>query len=62
MLFDIRGLGVASTYQFYLTDSIRHFVRGALYFDGPPNNDSLAPVIEFLKLDIDHLLNTFKWR
>ena len=62
MLFDIRGVGVASTYQFYITDSLKHFVRGALYFDGAPNNDSLAPVIEFLKSDIDHLLETFQWR
>ena len=62
MLFDIRGVGVASTYQFYLTDSSKHFVRGALYFDASPNNDSLAPVIEFLKLDIDHLIETFQWR
>ena len=62
MLFDLRGSGVASTYQFYLTDSLRHFVRGALYFDGVPNNDSLAPVIDFLKKDIDHLIETFQWR
>ena len=62
MLFEIGGTGVASTYQFYLTDSVRHFVRGALYLAGTPNNDSLAPVIEFLKRDIDHLIETFKWR
>jgi gliding motility-associated lipoprotein GldD len=62
MIFDIGGAGVASTYQFYLTDSSKHFVRGALYFDGAPNNDSLAPVIEFLKLDIDHFIETFQWR
>ncbi|MDR0437361.1 MAG: hypothetical protein LBH22_03550 [Bacteroidales bacterium] len=62
MIFDIRGAGVASTYQFYITDSSKHFVRGALYFDHAPNNDSLAPVIDFLKIDIDHLIETFKWR
>jgi len=62
MLFDIRGSDVASMYQFYITDSLRHFVRGALYFDHAPNNDSLAPVIEFLKKDIDHLIETFQWR
>ena len=62
MLFDIGGVGVASTYQFYLTDSNRHFVRGALYFEGAPNNDSLAPVVEFLKFDMDRLIETFTWR
>jgi gliding motility-associated lipoprotein GldD len=62
MIFDIRGSGVASMYQFYMTDSLRHFVRGALYFDHQPNNDSLAPVIDFLKADMDHLIETFQWR
>lgn len=62
MLFDIRGAGVASTYQFYITDSAKHFVRGAFYFNSAPNNDSLAPVIEFLKADIDHFIETFKWK
>jgi gliding motility-associated lipoprotein GldD len=62
MIFDIQGSGVASMYQFYITDSLRHFVRGALYFNHVPNNDSLAPVIDFLKIDIDHLIETFQWR
>lgn len=62
MIFDIRGSGVASIYQFYITDSLRHFVRGALYFNHAPNNDSLAPVIDFLKADMDHLIETFQWR
>jgi len=62
MIFDIRGSGVASMYQFYITDSLRHFVRGALYFNHVPNNDSLAPVIQFLTADIDHLIETFQWR
>jgi len=62
MVFDIRGSDVASKYQFYLTDSLRHFVRGALYFNHAPNNDSLAPVIDFLKADMDHLIETFSWR
>ncbi len=62
MAFDIRGSGVASTYQFYLTDSAKHYVRGALYFNVVPNNDSLAPVIDFVKADIDHLIATFKWK
>ncbi|MDR2907248.1 MAG: gliding motility lipoprotein GldD [Bacteroidales bacterium] len=62
MLFDITGSSVASTYQFYITDSAKHFVRGALYFNDTPNNDSLSPVIDFLKADIDHIIETFKWR
>lgn len=61
-LYHIKGRDVASPYQFYLTDSNRHFVRGSLSFATTPNNDSLAPLIEFLKTDIDTLLATWEWR
>lgn len=62
LIYDIKGAGAASQYQFYITDSTRHFVRGALYFNTLPNNDSLAPVIEFIKQDISHLLETAVWK
>lgn len=62
LCYDIKGVGAASPYQFYLTDSTRHFLRGALYFTTVPNNDSLAPVIDFVKQDIDHLISTFRWK
>lgn len=61
-LYDIRGNDAASPYQFYITDSTHHFLRGALYFNIKPNNDSLSPVIEFLKKDIDHFIQTFRWK
>jgi gliding motility-associated lipoprotein GldD len=62
LVYQISGSDAASTYQFYLTDSTKNFVRGALYFDLVPNNDSLSPVIEFLKKDIEHMIMTFKWK
>jgi len=62
LTFAIKGTEAASPYQFYLTDSNSKFVRGALYFNIVPNNDSLAPVIEFLKGDIDHMISTFRWK
>ena len=60
LLFDIAG-DAASTMQFYITDSSHHFVRGALYFNVPPNKDSLAPVVEFMRKDIMDLISTFEW-
>jgi gliding motility-associated lipoprotein GldD len=62
LVYEITGSDAASTYQFYLTDSTKNFVRGALYFDLVPNNDSLAPVIEFLKKDIERMIMTFRWK
>ncbi len=61
LIYQIEGSEVASPYQFLLTDSTSHFVRGALYFNVIPNNDSLQPVIDFIEEDIDHLINTFHW-
>lgn len=62
LVYDIKGTGAASPYQFYITDSTRNFLRGALYFNTLPNNDSLAPVIDFLKQDISHILETTRWK
>lgn len=62
LTYTISGVSAASPYQFYLTDSTKNFVRGALYFNVVPNNDSLAPVIDFIKKDIDHLIETFEWK
>ncbi len=62
LIYDIRGSAAASPYQFYLTDSTRHFLRGALYFRVKPNNDSLAPVIDFIVSDMNHLIETLQWR
>lgn len=58
--FKVEG-NAATANQFFLTDSTRNFLRGALYFDATPNQDSLRPVNEFLVQDIKHLINTFKW-
>ena len=56
------GGSVATAKQFFLTDSTRHFLRGALYFDATPNEDSLAPVNNFLQEDLKHLINTLQWK
>ena len=62
LFIEMDGKGVATPMQFYLTDSTRNFVRGALYFNFQPNNDSMQPVINFIRQDIDHLFNTFEWK
>lgn len=51
----------ASQYQFYMTDSINHFLRGALYFNTKPNYDSLRPSLSYIVEDIDHLIETLNW-
>ena len=61
IIFKIEG-DVPSPYQFYTTDSTKHFLRGAIYFPVATKNDSLAPVIEYLQKDMIRLLNTLEWR
>jgi len=61
LLYIIKG-NAASPMQFLVTDSNTHFLRGSLYFNLRPNKDSLAPVIDFLKEDVLHLIETFEWK
>ncbi|MFL5730263.1 MAG: gliding motility lipoprotein GldD [Cytophagaceae bacterium] len=60
MIFELSG-EVPSQFQFYVTDSTSNFLRGALYFPTATKNDSLSPVIEYIKLDMMHLINTVEW-
>lgn len=62
LIYYIEGARAATACQFFVTDSLSHFLRGALYFDVTPNNDSLEPVIRFIEADIRHLLNTLEWK
>jgi gliding motility-associated lipoprotein GldD len=61
MYFTLTG-NTATANQFFLTDSIKHFLRGALYFNATPNEDSISLVNNFLREDILHLINTLKWK
>ncbi|MDR1153221.1 MAG: gliding motility lipoprotein GldD [Bacteroidales bacterium] len=60
-IYDIKG-NAASSVQFYVTDSVRNFLRGSLYFSAKPNQDSLAPVITFFREDIIHLMESIEWK
>jgi gliding motility-associated lipoprotein GldD len=60
-VFDIQG-AAASSFQFYVSDSSRHFLRGALYFNSQTRPDSIAPVLNFMKVDVMEMLNTLVWK
>lgn len=62
LVYFLEGEGVASPMQFYLTDSVNHFMRGSLYFNVRTNNDSLAPVIDFILDDVRHMIETIEWK
>ncbi len=61
IFYDLMG-NTATAVQFYVTDSINHYLRGSLYFAAEPNTDSIAPVKEFLREDMVHLIETLTWK
>ncbi|MEO8765065.1 MAG: hypothetical protein ABI416_12290 [Ginsengibacter sp.] len=61
IFFRLSG-NVATAKQFFLSDTLHHFIRGALYFDATPNEDSLRPVNDFLQEDMKHIINTLQWK
>jgi len=60
-LIELEG-EVATSFQFYTIDSTKHFLRGAVYVKTATANDSLAPIIKFIKQDAIHLIQTLEWK
>lgn len=61
LYYELQG-NTASSLQFVLTDSTQHFFRAALYFNSRPNQDSIAPVFEYIKDDVLRMIETFHWK
>ena len=61
-IYEIFGNEAACPYQFWITDKKKHFFRASLYFNCTPQNDSLAPIIDYIKKDMLHLIGTFAWK
>jgi gliding motility-associated lipoprotein GldD len=61
VVFDIQG-PAGCPFQFFVTDSSHHFLRGALYFNTKARPDSLAPILNFIKTDLMEIINTFEWK
>ncbi len=59
--YTIEG-NTASSAQFFLTDSTKNYVRGALYFNEAPKLDSIQPVLDFVKKDLDVFIKSFHWK
>lgn len=56
------GGNVASAYQFYITDSVHHYVRGSLYFKTQANADSLKPSVQFVRTDLIDMMESWQWK
>lgn len=60
-LYELEGKHVATPFKFWITDSVDYFVKGSLFFDFVPNNDSLAPIINYLKNDALIMIENWQW-
>ena len=61
VMYEITG-NAASPLQFVLTDSTKHFLRGALYFNETPNADSIAPISKYVEEDVQRLIESVRWK
>jgi gliding motility-associated lipoprotein GldD len=61
VIFELEG-EVPSPYQFFVTDSTKHYLRGAVYLMTATENDSLKPIIDYMKVDSRHILESLKWQ
>ena len=61
MFYEVKG-NAASQSQFYVTDSVNHFVTGSLYFYAKPNYDSILPAAVYLQRDIRRIMETLRWQ
>jgi gliding motility-associated lipoprotein GldD len=61
IFYDLKG-NVASQSQFYVTDSTRHFISGALYFESKPNYDSILPAINYVQKDLLYFIESLRWK
>ena len=61
MFYQVDG-NAATNSQFYVTDSIKHFVTGSVYFYAKPNYDSIMPAASYIRNDMQRLMETLKWK
>lgn len=61
VLSEVKG-NVASPVQFYITDSINHFLTASLYFTVKPNYDSILPASQYIQNDMKRIMETVKWK
>ena len=58
--YEITG-NAASQSQFYITDSVQHFVMGSIYFKAKPNYDSIFPATIYLRDDMRRIMESIRW-
>lgn len=61
VIYQLKG-NTATQFNFFITDRDSRYFRGALYFNSKTNPDSIAPVYQFIREDLLHMIHHFKWK
>lgn len=61
IIYELKG-NTATNLNFYISDSKKHFLRGALYFNAKTQIDSIQPMFDFIKADVIRMIETTKWK
>ena len=61
MFYNVSG-NAATNSQFYATDSLKHFVTASVYFYAKPNFDSIMPAADYIKNDMQTIMESLKWK
>lgn len=61
MFYQVDG-NAATNSQFYVTDSVKNFVTGSVYFYAKPNFDSIMPAASYVRNDMQRLMETLEWK
>lgn len=59
--FELYG-EVPTSAQFFFSDSLRYAIITNFYFRIATKNDSLKPIIDYMKEDLWHFIKTVRWR
>lgn len=60
LLYRLQG-EIATSTQFFMTDSANNYLRGVVYFYSQPNPDSLRPVDNYMADEVVQLIETLEW-
>lgn len=61
MFYRVNG-NAATNAQFYVTDSVKHFLDCSVYFYAKPNFDSVMPAASYVKNDMQRLMESLRWK
>jgi len=61
VMYELYG-EVPTSAEFYFSDSTSYALTTSFYFDTAVRNDSLRPLIDYMKTDLQHMVSSLRWK